>query len=300
MMFKNVLVGVDGGPGGRDAIAFGTRLITPDGTLTFAHAHSGQLHPLHAITPGFLTEEREASQKLLSDARNAADVDARLVSIVALSPAGGLHEQAEDQGADLLVVGSCSRGIIGRAMVGDDTRAALNGAPCAVAIASRGYAEHPTPVTKIGVAYDGSPESAAALSAARELAAANGATLHALEVVSIPTVAYTGIIPPAIGESVDVMLQAATDRMKKLAGVEGRAVYGLPGEELAAFSQTVDILIAGSRGYGPFKRLLFGSTSDYLARHVRCPLLVLPRSAAKPLDESRDPNEVDIQSGAPV
>ena len=65
--------------------------------------------------------------------------------------------------------------------------------------------------------------------------------------------------------------------MQALEGVEGRAVYGLTGEELAAFSDELDLLVVGSRSYGPFKRLVLGSTSDYLERHARCSLLVLPR-----------------------
>jgi nucleotide-binding universal stress UspA family protein len=56
-------------------------------------------------------------------------------------------------------------------------------------------------------------------------------------------------------------------------------VYGLPGEELAAFGDEVQLLVVGSRGYGPMKRLIIGSTSDYLQRNARCSLLVLPRSA---------------------
>jgi nucleotide-binding universal stress UspA family protein len=40
----------------------------------------------------------------------------------------------------------------------------------------------------------------------------------------------------------------------------------------------VDVLVVGSRGYGPLKRLVLGSTSDYLERHARSSLLVLPRS----------------------
>jgi nucleotide-binding universal stress UspA family protein len=278
-MFKNVLVGVDGRPNGRDAIALASRLTEPDGKLTLAHVHSGNLRPSHAVTPALVREEREDSRKLLERQRTEADVKAELISIVAMSPGRGLHEQAEEQNADLLVVGSCSHGAFGRAMLGDDTRAALNGAPCAVAIASLGYAEHPSPVTKIGVGYDDSPESKAALAMAQYLAAPTGAAVHALEVVSIPTYANTAIMPPAIGESIDVMLQEATARMKKLPDVEGRAVYGLTGEELAAFGEEVDILVVGSRGYGPVKRLVLGSTSDYLERHARCPLLVLPRLA---------------------
>jgi nucleotide-binding universal stress UspA family protein len=278
-MFKNVLVGVDGRPNGRDAIALASHLTDPDGKLTLAHVHSGDLRPSHAISPGLVREERDASHTLLEQERAAAEVSAELVSVVAMSPGRGLHEQAEEQGCDLLVVGSCSHGAFGRAMLGDDTRGALNGAPCAVAIAPLGYAEHPTPIAKIGVAYNASPESAAALAMAHSLAAANRASVHALEVVMIPTYAYTGIMPPAIGESIDVMLQEADSRMKELADVDGRAVYGLAGEELAAFGDEVDLLIVGSRGYGPVKRLVLGSTSEYLQRHARCSLLVLPRAA---------------------
>jgi nucleotide-binding universal stress UspA family protein len=76
-------------------------------------------------------------------------------------------------------------------------------------------------------------------------------------------------------------MQEANKRMRALEGVEGRAVYGLTGEELAAFSDELDLLVVGSRSYGPIKRLVLGSTSDYLERHARCSLLVLPRSAAQ-------------------
>ena len=130
--------------------------------------------------------DREESHTLLEQELSAVDLEAELLSVVSQSPGRGLHEQAERQGADLLVVGSCSHGTFGRAMLGDDTRAALNGAPCAVAIASRGYAEHHNAISNLGVAYNQSPESTAALAVARELAAPTKATVHALEVVSLP------------------------------------------------------------------------------------------------------------------
>jgi len=296
-MFKNVLAGVDGRPGGRDAVAFASRLTDPDGRLTLIHVRGGELRPSHAITPGLLAEERERAHALLEGERTAAGVEADLISLVSGSPGRGLHEQAEEQHADLIVVGSCSHGAFGRAMLGDDTRAALNGAPCAVAIAPLGYAEHPTPISKVGVAYNSSPEAEAALATARTLAESSGAAVHALEVVTIPTVAYTGLVPPAIGESIDVMLQEATSRMSKLPDAEGHAVYGLAGEELAAFGDRVDILVVGSRSYGPVKRLVLGSTSDYLQRHARCPLLVLPRIPVNdPTDDGVRSSEVTVDA----
>lgn len=280
-MFKNVLIGVDGSPNSRDAIALAGRLVDADGKLTLAHVHPGELHPLHAVSPGVVADERAASEKLLESERAEADVEAELVSVTASTPGSGLHRHAEELGADLIVVGSCSRGAFGRVMLGDDTRAALNGAPCAVAVGARGYAQHPKPFAKVGVGYNDSSESKAALAVAREIAAPTSAAVQALEVVSIPTYAYTGLMPPTIGEGIDAMLAEAEARLRQLPEVEGRAVYGLPGEELAAFSEEVDILVVGSRSYGPLRRLVVGSTSDFLERHARCSLLVLPRAVSQ-------------------
>jgi nucleotide-binding universal stress UspA family protein len=279
-MFQNVLVGVDGRPNGRDAIALASRLIDPDGKLTLAHVHPGELRPSHAVSPGLIREERAASDELLERERVAADVSAELISVVAYSPGSGLHRQAEEQNADLLVVGSCSHSAFGRAMLGDDTRAALNGAPCAVAIASLGYSQHSAPIANIGVGYNDSQESRAALALARKLAAKTGASMHAVQVVAITSYAYSGIVVPDLGESIEELLKEADDHLKELSGIDARAVYGLTGEELAAFSNEVDLLLVGSRSYGPVRRLVLGSTSDYLERHARCSLLVLPRAAA--------------------
>lgn len=280
-MFDNVIVGVDGRPNGRDAIALASRLVSPEGKLTLVNVHGGALNPVHATTPGRLDEERAASHALLEKEREQAQTpQAELISYVAASPGRGLHDVAEQQQADLLVVGSCSRGPFGRVLIGDDTRTSLNGAPCAVAIATRGYAEHPVPIAAIGVGYDSSPESEFALATARKLAERDRALVRALEVVAIPNYAFTGFGAPALGESIEAMLREANERMGALKGVEGRAVYGLAGEELAAFGDELQLLIVGSRGYGPMKRLILGSTSDYLQRHARCSLLVLPRSAS--------------------
>ncbi len=285
-MFKNVLVGVDGTPHGRDAIALASRLTDPLGRLTLANVRNDLLSPLHAVAPGAIPTEHEASHGLLEQERAGAGVEAELVSVLSVSPGAGLHKRAEEQQADLLVVGSSRHGPFGRVMLGDDTRAALNGAPCAVAVASRGYAEHPTALEKIGVGYDDSPESRAALAAARELAAPAGASVLALQVVPITSFAYVGVVPPAVGAGIDESLREANARLGELSGVEGRAVYGLTGEELAQFGDHVDLLVVGSRGYGPMLRLVLGSTSAYLERHARCPLLVLPRVGSGKVEAS--------------
>jgi nucleotide-binding universal stress UspA family protein len=176
------------------------------------------------------------------------------------------------------VIGSSRRGLLGRVLVGDDTRAALNGAPCAVTIAPAGYAQHPVAMREIGVGYDASPESEHALGVARELAATHSTKLSAFQAVSIPaSVAMAGAAP--IYESIGESVQEARDRIEACGDVEPHAAYGQPAEELALYSASLDLLVIGSRSYGPVGRLVHGSTAQQLARSARCPLLVLTRAA---------------------
>ena len=185
----------------------------------------------------------------------------------------------------MLVVGSSRRGVIGRVLLGDDTRAALNGAPCAIAIAPAGYDAEPGLMREIGVGFNASVESEHAVGVARELARQHGAKLSAMEAVSLPTYAYMG---GAVGTVLQDLVKDARLRVEGLEGVEPHAVYGQAAEELALYSASLDLLVVGSRDYGPVGRLVHGSTSRQLARSARCPVLVLTR-AARAAKTSGDP-----------
>lgn len=289
-MFKNLIVGVDGREGGRDAIALAYRLVDQDGELTLAFVYSSDARNWRGSTPAYDAAERESERELLEKARDEAGVKARLGWIGSPSAGRGLHELADAISADLIVVGSSRRGLLGRVLVGDDTRAALNGAPCAVAIAPAGYADHPALMREIGVGYDGSPESECAVKTARALASQSGAKLSAFEVVSIPAYAAAGGVFPAL---IDSCVEDARNRIAALGGVEPHAAFGQTAEELALYSASLDLLVVGSRGYGPAGRLVHGSTSQQLARVARCPLLVLTR-AARQAGASGTTNDRDV------
>lgn len=106
-MFENALVGVDGRQGGRDAIALASQLVLAGGKITLLHAHEGLMRPTHAATPGMVGEERAQARRMLEQASTAAGVSAELLEVESLRPGRALHERAEEQGADLIVVGSC-------------------------------------------------------------------------------------------------------------------------------------------------------------------------------------------------
>jgi nucleotide-binding universal stress UspA family protein len=186
LIVRTVLIGVDGEPAGRDAIALAKRLVASDGKLMLAYVHFGDAWPTRGSSPAFEAAESDRSCELLEAARADASVEADLVWTGSPSVGRGLHELAERHRADLVVVGSCRRSLLGRAMIGDHTREALNAAPCAVAVAPRGYAERHAAVRVIGVGYSGSPESDYALIVARQLATELQAKVSAFEVVSLP------------------------------------------------------------------------------------------------------------------
>jgi nucleotide-binding universal stress UspA family protein len=181
--------------------------------------------------------------------------------------------------ADLLVVGSSRRGLLGRVALADDTRAALNGAPCAVAVAPAGYGSEPaTLMREVGVGFDGSPESEHALGVALALATEMGAKISAFQAVAIPT--YLAHGRTAVdGTPVKQLVDDALARIASHEGVEPHAAYGDPVEELTLYSASLDLLVVGSRSYGPIGRLVHGSTAQHLARTARSPLLVLTRAA---------------------
>jgi len=50
-------------------------------------------------------------------------------------------------------------------------------------------------------------------------------------------------------------------------------------ESLAALGpEDIDVLVCGSRGYGPVRRVLLGGVSSRLIRRARAPVAVVPRA----------------------
>jgi nucleotide-binding universal stress UspA family protein len=152
---------------------------------------------------------------------------------------------------------------------------------------------------EIGVGYDASPESEHALRVARALAAEHHTKLSAFEAVSVPT--YVAHGRSAVdGTSVRDMVDDARARIAALGDIESHAAYGHPAEELALYGASLDLLVIGSRSYGPLGRLVHGSTAQRLARTARCPVLILTRGARQAMtaEESEDGREAAAAGAA--
>jgi nucleotide-binding universal stress UspA family protein len=137
---------------------------------------------------------------------------------------------------DLLVVGSCHRGALGRRLAGNHTVESLHGAPCAVAIAPSEYAPL-SHLARIGVGRDSSPESMQALEAARAIAARTGATIEPLRVLPVQSIPHGQPIEHRWSEVAEQLTPEDLARFGGADDLEGHVRYGSPGEELVDFSE---------------------------------------------------------------
>jgi nucleotide-binding universal stress UspA family protein len=238
--FRKVIVGVDEQQGGRDAAALARELVVADGSVLLVFVRVRDLLAGRSSDTDLQAVRRPCA--VVSEVP-AVSGSGQLVCIESTSVGRGLHEFADSEQADLLVIGSCRRGLLGRVMIGDDTSDALNAAPCAVAIAPLGYAEHPPALSEIGVAYNGSPESEAALAVARALAAQHGAKVSAFEAVAVPTyLAESGA--GTVADALPGLVDHARARITALGDVEAHAASGVPAEELARYSASLGLLLS--------------------------------------------------------
>ena len=144
-------------------------------------------------------------------------------------------------------------------------------------------------MNEIVVGVDGSEESRAALAWAVEegrLRQAPVLAIHAWEVPMVP--APTGLVPPSVevvGDLTELREDAASlveTMVREIAGddtdveirpltVEDKPVNALLD---AAERNDAQMIVVGSRGHGGFVSLLIGSTSDQVARHATCPVVI--------------------------
>jgi nucleotide-binding universal stress UspA family protein len=182
-MFATIIAGVDARPGGRDALALAGQLSeTFDGRLLAVHAYPYDYFVIRGADEAFESAMHRAAQETLEGELARAGVAARAIAMPDDSPGRALHRIAERERADLIVVGSAHRGPVGRVLAGDVTAGTLHGAPCPVLVAPRGHAVLGGELRTVGVAFDGSPESRAALDLARALAQAAGAEVRVIDV----------------------------------------------------------------------------------------------------------------------
>ena len=219
--------------------------------------------------------------------------------LIGTSAAKALHEAAEDRRAGLLVVGSSRRGARGRVLAGATAARLLSGSPCPVAVAPHGWERHELPTT-IGVAFRDTEDGREALRGALALARRAHARLRVVTVVeeglraALESDTYRAgragkSVEDVIGEHELSARRAAEKALAELEGqrqveAEIESWVGDPVDVLVRLSEHFDLLVCGSRGYGPVRAVLLGAVSRRIVTEARCPVTVVPRGRESRLE----------------
>jgi nucleotide-binding universal stress UspA family protein len=215
------------------------------------------------------------------------DLGVETQAVASPSASEGLHQYAEAEAAEMVVLGSCHRGPVGRTFAGSVGESLMHGAPCAIAIAPHGYAERSqTSLLRIAVAFDGSPEAWTALETAIGIAERCHGRLTVISVADYPSYDYAAAWSILTADEFkdyehkekQRLLELAFGRVPADLKGEARLLTGDAGSKLAEVSDEFDLMVTGSRAYGPLRRTLLGSATRKLIRDSGCPVLVLPRA----------------------
>jgi len=279
---KSLVIGIDESEEALDALRLG-RLLA---------AETGAGLDVVAVLPGGLPgaafesrdEEREAAEyfeHLFEVAADELDCEFTPHRLIGLSPPAGLTRSALETDASAIVIGSSCHGPIGRVLMGDVGARLASGSQCPVVVAPRGYSREPLEgLRSIGVGYNGSPESAIALSYSEGLATMLGASIMLIGAVPVihagGRIGHTGRgYQRLITEQIEASLVDAVERSSLDLASEVRS--GDAADCLAEASQELALLVLGSRGYGPLLRVMLGGVSLKAMRSSACPVIVVPR-----------------------
>lgn len=284
---SHLAVGVSAYPEGEDAAVLGHILARAAGADLMLMSVEPDL-PL--VVPGFSWKAMRAqTEQLLHRVRDSHAPEARLKIDTDLAVWRGVERFARHEHRDLLVIGSSRHAPEGTVRIGKHARQLFEHLGGAVAIAPRGYRDQPDAgLRRIGVGCDGEPESLAALALAGQLAAGAGAELSVHGVIDdrVPALGWREVWMGAIMEAWQEVMAGEADLLQQKldtavaeigikASVE--VTMGRPADMLHALSRDVDLLVLGSRRWGPVARLFLGGTGEALAHGAHCPLLLVPK-----------------------
>lgn len=237
----------------------------------------------------FLSGLREDAQRAAETAREALAArfpDAE-VQVVEGDARQAILRAAEGWPADLVVLGARGLGTVAGFLLGSVSLSVARHAPCSVLVVKGG-------ARGLGgalLAVDGSEHARAAAAFLAGLPLDPAVVVTLVGVVEVPPYPATtprfasGMVRQAINDIVKerrTLLEQAQAQVAALfegvvEKVERQVLTGRPAETLcgAAVAPGVDLVVMGARGVGALKRLLLGSVSEGVLRHVDRPVLIV-------------------------
>jgi nucleotide-binding universal stress UspA family protein len=287
-VFRHIVVGCDGSPEGRDAVALGAAIASVTGaSLSLVGVFPTAFLPVAGSTDR-RTLRAQATRALRRE-RDRFAPQALIQTVADISVPRALRHYAESWQADLVIVGSSPAAAPGHVAIARRGRQLLYDAPFSLGLAARGLRERGVKLRAVGAGYDAGPESETALAVAADLAHGADARLLVRRVVEdiVPALSSAGFLA-ATGWTHDLWETAREEALAEAQSAtaaldvraDASATIGDPGYELRALTEMVDLVVVGSRRWGPVARLVSGGVGETLVADASCSVLIVPRPPA--------------------
>lgn len=283
---QEIVVGVDGSPTSTAAAlwaaALADRLDSPLHIACAVQEPTFYMAESVMVIPEEVWEQqRRTAEEIVDEAAKAILERHPYLSVAthvdAVPPAEMLVDLSAS--ARLMVVGSSGTGLVLSTLLGSTAKVVADTAACPVVVWREGPGDPNSPIL---VGIDGSATSAAAIAMAFEIASRLEVPLIAAHVWSAASQAG-GVTLPLLIDWAAIEKEESVLLAESLAGwvekypdvvVERVLRQSNPAHTLVDLSEHAQLVVVGSRGRGPVRSALLGSTSSNLTHHARCPVMI--------------------------
>ena len=287
-----VLLACDSSEHSKALIAEAVNRPWPEGTELRAFT----VIDLFALTYGlgyvesFSEKESEAAKSFIEGVAERLQANPALKvshSVVEGYPSTAIVDQANEWGADLIMIGSHGHSGLVRFFVGSVAKAVVHNASCSVEIVRPSSEKKEKDGRRVLVATDGSESS---LNAVKMVAAFKWPAATEVRAVSVAEV-FIGAIDPwyTTGDMMEQIREAsltqARDAVKETSPLLSEAGLNVSTDVLIGSAKAriveeadewgADLLVVGSHGRRGLTRVLLGSVSEAVAMRAHCSVLVV-------------------------
>jgi nucleotide-binding universal stress UspA family protein len=245
--------------------------------------------PIEDEYRGYIASRASASLTRLVD-QVRGDLDITVTVHHSTSIPNGLMELAGQHGADVVVVGSSSSGLLGRITLGTVTERLVHTSQVPVALAPRGYPSTPVPIQRLTAGYGGAADAVGLIATSAELAQQWKARLRIASFTVPQFTMFGGSIEHSAEELVvqqwtrkteDAAVKQLNDARSTVAIPDVDVVIGTGSEWRDAVDNIAwepgDLLLLGSGATGPMAQVFLGTAASKILRHAPVPVMIVPK-----------------------
>jgi nucleotide-binding universal stress UspA family protein len=145
-------------------------------------------------------------------------------------------------------------------------------------------------MNRILVPCDFSAQAMSAVKMAAEVAGQSGGALHILNVVEVP-VMHDSMLMPTLSFEEETMTELKNNAVKQFEKIKAsltmlpvttEVVYGSPAVMIAEYirDKGIELVVMGTKGASGLKELLIGSTAEKIVRNATCPIITVRKEVS--------------------